>query len=196
MNSSDSLKKWLLDFIDAYRQEYSLLTEEKKKFARYLNCLPPCQFEVVWLQNPEFQLIIKTNFDNGLDKEIIVRGPLNSSEFVDTMDEVIKQEKYQRLVNEDEDFRTLVAPTYSKRIALHARSLLFSVKESIFDPHHCTGNMGSMALYGLSITEWAGNIADIDVKSFAQELFQDIKQQATYHKEHLEEFSKPRPPFR
>jgi len=83
------LHDWFVNFVTYFRTEYERFSGEEKKFmGKWMDCLPPCQIEVFWLKEPEFQLIIKTKFADRQDMEIMIDDPYDSHEFIDKVDVV------------------------------------------------------------------------------------------------------------
>ena len=81
--TSVELTKWLKDMITYFRNELGKLSlEERKLIPNTSDYTPPCQVEVIWLKQPENQLVIVSHFEDRPDLEIIVDGPYSSSEFV------------------------------------------------------------------------------------------------------------------
>lgn len=118
------LYEWFNNFITYFRNEYEKLSDEEKKFVGAdVNYLPPCQVEVFWIKDPAFQLIVKTNFPDRDDMEVIVNGPYDASDFIDKVDSVMKQPRWSRTV-ERSDFILYAKDVYYAEILASHLSIL------------------------------------------------------------------------
>ena len=65
----ESLKQWYLKYVDYFRKECEKLSvDEKKSIGNTNNFLNPCQIEVFWITDPDYQLIVQSNFSDRPDK--------------------------------------------------------------------------------------------------------------------------------
>lgn len=197
---SELLKNWYLRFIDLFRQEYQkLANEEKEVIQNYDNFLSPCQIEVFWLKEPSFQLIVRSNFKERPDKEVTVNGPFDSHEFIEKVDLLIKQPKWQSKVKHDEleglpyDHER----TYAEDLARALNALVYYAKEYKFTSHPHDGEHGS---YGIGDNVWVytfkGNKAQSNHADEVNKFIKQIKDNAIGHAQYLKDkaegkFSQP-----
>lgn len=202
MSSTQSklLENWFLSFIDLFREEYQKLSsDEKGVIQNYDNFLSPCQIEIFWLKEPSFQLIVKSNFKERPDKEIIVNGPFDSHEFIESVNSLINQPKWQTIVKQTEleglpyDHER----TYSESLAQALYALVYYAKEHKFTSHPHDGEHGS---YSIGDDVWVytfrGNRADLVVVDEIKKFVEQIKRNTVGHAEYLKDkaegkFSQP-----
>ena len=92
-----ALSQWFDTLMTRFRLEATKLSEdERKKISNTDNYLEPCQIEVFWLEQPEFQIIISSRFADRPDKEIIINGPFKGYEFIERVEEVLKQPRWTK----------------------------------------------------------------------------------------------------
>ena len=97
----ESLRQWYLKYIDYFRKEYAKLSSnEKQNMNNTNNFLNPCQIEVFWITDPDYQLIIQSNFSDRPDKEIIINGPYKPHEFYSNVISILKEKRWGRNVTE------------------------------------------------------------------------------------------------
>jgi len=92
------LKKWFLDFIDSSREGYLSLPRSEKQITFLPDCQLPCQIEVFWLREPEYQIIYFNRDLNRKDKEIIINGPYENELFLDEVELILKEARWTRLL--------------------------------------------------------------------------------------------------
>jgi hypothetical protein len=56
--------------------------------------LPPTQIEVIWIQEPDFQIVFVSHFKDRKDREIIINGPLSGHELLDKIDALLKESRW------------------------------------------------------------------------------------------------------
>ena len=92
------LQGWLEELIDTFRQEaQQQLTEAQiASVGKSGNYLAPCQIEIIWIANPEFQIVVVSNFLDRKDKEIIINGPFQGHEVIDAIDNLLKEPRWTK----------------------------------------------------------------------------------------------------
>lgn len=92
------LHGWLEDLIDKFRQEaQQQLTEVQIARVGWSgNYLAPCQIEIIWIAEPEFQIVVVSNFLDRKDKEIVINGPFEGHELIDAIDSLLKEPRWTK----------------------------------------------------------------------------------------------------
>ncbi|MEM4214578.1 MAG: hypothetical protein QXZ28_05275, partial [Candidatus Methanomethylicaceae archaeon] len=91
--SKKKLQEMIVGLISLFREELEKLTQEEQMAAsRTLDDLSkPCQFMVIWMKDPEFQIALITHLTQLEDKHIEVYGPLENLKLPDYIeDKVLK----------------------------------------------------------------------------------------------------------
>ncbi len=180
VNNQESLKQWHHNFISYFRKEYEKLsTDEKKGINNTNNFLNPCQIEIFWMVNPDYQLIVQSNFNNRPDKEIIVNGPYKPYEFQSKVITILKDKRWMRDIKQNlpdkyEQFNTL-----GERMALEIYRFVEKSKNHSFTSE----KMEPQILTGIAIEDtWTwihvGNIGELDHRIEIDKTIQEIKQNA------------------
>lgn len=129
-NREDGLVNWFLDSITYFRKSYENLSSAEKEFGkRVKNYLSPCQIEIIWLKYPEYQFVITSHFSDTEDLKVTVNGPYSSNEFIQKIEELLRQPKWKRPIK---GHSTFGGKTYSEGLASALNMLIFSAKESLF----------------------------------------------------------------
>ena len=176
----ESLKQWYLKYVDRFREEYEKLSAaEKKGISNTNNFLSPCQIESFWLSDPDYQLVVQSNFNDRLDKEIIINGPYKPHEFHSKIIPILKEKRWVRKVKkilprEYEQFDTL-----GERMALEIYKFVEMSKNYPF----MSKRKGHQVLFGIAIEgTWtrfhAGNVGELDHVQEINRSIQTIKQEA------------------
>lgn len=167
---AELIKRWFSNLMTYFRQEYEELSPvEKKLVSNSSNFLPPCQIEVIWLRQPEYQLIIISNFTDRPDLEVLVDGPYSGEEFIGKIEEQVDSARWNKPVKNDP------SSTYSENVAGRVRTLMNLVQNSIFNP------TPSGALFGMAVTAdvwgsfYSGDIAKSDYVPMADAAISDIR---------------------
>jgi hypothetical protein len=156
-----------------------MLTEfERSKISNSENYLAPCQVEIIWIDQPEFQTMIISNFPERNDREVIVSGPF----------------KLQQLIPEIENI--LAQPRWSRPVAKNSAEFgLFPNDQLLRDPlsRFLVGMIGYIQssilrefnrpslLYGLSLHPnvwadlYAGNVANLNHEELIKNIIENTK---------------------
>ncbi|MCD6583171.1 MAG: hypothetical protein J7K71_00565 [Candidatus Omnitrophica bacterium] len=100
------MKEWIKNLVLDFRKEYNkLLNLEKSKINNLDNLSPPLQIEVIIIKNQqlqiEHQLFIFTHFEDKEDLDIAIHE-IDSCEAIEKLQEILKDEKWQRKLPEGE----------------------------------------------------------------------------------------------
>lgn len=196
----EKLIEWYTEFIDLFRTEYKKLSSfEKSVIQNHDNFLSPCQIEIFWLKEPSFQLIVKSNFKDRPDKEIIVNGPYDSHEFIDKVDNLINHAKWQTKVERTELERMMYdhERTHAESLAHSLYALVYYAKEHWFTSIPHKGDYGSNSIDDyVWVYTFVGNKTESDCINEVQKYIDQIKKNAVGHAEYLKDeaagkFSQP-----
>ena len=180
-NKQESLKQWYLKFIDHFRKEYEKLSaDEKKGISNTNNFLNPCQIEVFWIVDLDYQLIIQSNFSDRPDKEIIINGPYKSYEFCSKAITILKEKRWMHkfkeiLPREYESFDTL-----GGHMSIEIHNFIELSKLNIF-----ASQSGYHRFFGTAVDDiWAfghtGNVGELDLIQETNKIIYEIKQNAKF----------------
>lgn len=135
----EKLQNWLLDFIDESREGYSLLPLSEQATRFYLDCQAPCQIEVFWLEEPEYQIIYINRDTSREDKDIIINGPYAEDFFLDEVEKVLREPRWTKVIPESTHFKDLgvfkdlADMTYAEAFELGLSFFSREIKESFLD---------------------------------------------------------------
>lgn len=169
----EEVRSTLECLIDEFREEYDKSSDDiLEHLSNMEDFRPPCQLELFWLSDPfDFQFLVKTRDDNRPDREIIINGPYLGSEFVEEVDDVLEEPRWQQLVK-DSYFRHTRGDQPTKRrdqITPIISRFAGSAKDAVFQDREPQFGYGS----ALSRVDWCfifrGNIRDADIKQYVEE---------------------------
>ncbi|MGD0477290.1 MAG: hypothetical protein ABSB29_03875 [Nitrososphaerales archaeon] len=172
----ERVRQWFVDFITYFRTEFSRLPPDVQKMvATNTNYLPNCQIEVLWLERPEYQFVIKSNFKDRPDMEITIHGPLSDHEFLACADELASSTRWARPIRNDPQ-PTGVENQYSEALASQLHSFTSMVRNSLFNPKPRPGQLSGM-LVGEAV--WveisSGNLVETDYVQAANKRIEEIR---------------------
>ena len=158
------------------------------------NFLNPCQIEIFWVTDPDYQLIIRSNFDDRPDREIIVNGPYKTHELRSNAAIVLEDERWSRSFEQDTILVHKQIDTLGERMAMEIYRLVEMIKWHIFQPQRS----GSNTLLGTAVCDtwtfmYAGNIGDRDHVQKVSKTIQHIRQNAKLRRETKPVAQQPRP---
>ena len=134
-NKVEVLRLWYLNYIDHFRKEYEKLShEEKKAMDNTNNYLNPCQIEIFWVTDPDYQLIIQSNFDDRSDGEIIINGPYKLYELHSNASIVLADKRWSRIFEQDVILVDKQIDTLGERMAMEIYNFAEMIKWHIFQP--------------------------------------------------------------
>ena len=106
--SKEKLREAIVSLISNFREEMEKLTQEEQMAASrtLYDFSKPCQFMVIWAEEPEFQIVLITHLTQLEDKYIEIYGPIENSKLIEYIEnEVMKSPMIEFLGKEDvEDF--------------------------------------------------------------------------------------------
>ena len=185
INNQESLKQWYDDFISYFRKEYeNLTTDEKKSIDITNNFLNPCQIEIFWMVNPDYQLIVQSNFNDRPDKEIIVNGPYKSQEFQSKVIPILEDKRWLRDIKQNSPYRYGQFNTLGEIMA----SEIYKFVEMSKNDYFTSERMRPQKLTGITLEDtwtcmYVGGIGDLDHKKEIDMIIQEIKQNAKNKRE-------------
>ncbi len=178
---SRELSQWFDGLITRFRLEASELSDDqRKRLPNTNNYLEPCQVEVFWLEQPEYQTIISSNFADRPDKEIIINGPYKGYEFIDKVDAVLREPRWTKPLPGTAPYvvvsnRNTLADVMYGVIANQLRQITASVFTNIGGPGPAGGQI-------LTNESWAGlfigNIAKTNPSVMVEQILTAARMQA------------------
>ena len=176
----ESLRQWYQKYINCFREEYEKLSaDEKKGMNNTNNFLDPCQIEVFWITDPDYQLIIQSNFSDRPDKEIIVNGPYKAYEFRSQVIPILRAKRWMRKIKHNLPRRYNQFDTLGEVMALKMREFVKISKNHSF----MSEKRDSQALMNVAVENtwtmiFTGNIEDLDHAQEVGKTIQRIKEDA------------------
>jgi len=171
-SSKENLQGWIANLITHFREEIEKLTpEEQMAASRTLDDLSePCQFLVIWAEEPEFQIVLITHLTQLEDKYIEIYGPIENSKLIETIEnEVLKSSIFEYLGGEKvENF--LIRE-------LRVIPQLYNPLHGVPKPFIKSKTLISSDVYAVG---WLviGSLSDLDLEKMVNEIIQEIKSAA------------------
>lgn len=189
------LRQWYLNYIDYFRKEYEKLSPNEKKGIGYRNnFLDPCQIEIFWITDPEYQLIVQSNCDDRQDKEIIINGPYQPHEFQSKAVAILAEKRWLRNFPPDAPIQYEHADTMGKAMATEIHTFVEIIKSHLFQHQRINGHtLGAGVVGDVWADRYAGNISDADHVQEATSSIQDIRRDAKTMQEQKPPTQQPRP---
>ncbi len=176
-----ALSQWFDGFITLFRLEAARLSDaERKGISNTDDYLEPCQIEVFWLEQPEFQTIISSRFADRPDKQIIINGPFKGYEFIDKVDEVLKEPRWTKPIPQSAPY---VVTSRRDTLADRMYGIMFNqirqISSTTFSKvQRPTAFGGTM----LTIESWAslfaGNVAETDQSATVDRILEAARTRA------------------
>lgn len=184
-STAESLKQWYLNHIDHFRKEYAKLSpDEQKGLDHRNNFLDPCQIEIFWITNPNYQMIVLSNHKDRPDKQIIINGPYSSREFQSQATTILAKKWWTRDLVDDSGEVYEQADTLGEAMAEEAYRFVSIIKSDMFqqrqDVHYL---VHAVLVGGVWASMRAGNIGDLDYIQEAGGAIQDVKRAAKFKQE-------------
>ncbi len=177
-NRETELVKWLDDFISNFRIEAAKLSQdERNAISNDTNYLAPCQVEVFWLEQPEFQVIVLSKFKDRSDKEVIVNGPYKGYEFIDKVENILKDSRWTKELPKNAPYVVLSQrDTFADVMLGILASDIPWISSTVFDKLERPSPLGGQAI---SLECWvglfAGNINQCNQESMITEILKGAK---------------------
>ena len=193
ISKADDLKQWYLDYIDYFREEYEKLsTDEKIGIGNTNNFLKPCQIEIFWITDPDYQLIIQSNFNDRSDKEVIVNGPHKPQEFRSNAIEALKNKRWARRSTPNPMSSHKQINTLGERMATEIYRIIETIQNNFFELQGTTPNaLLKMAVENTWTCTYVGNIGDLDYIQEIDKAIQTIKRDAKIKQEQKPTLQQP-----
>lgn len=186
-NESEQLKEWYVNFLRIFREEYSKLTElEKQSIPRDEDYFSKCQIEVFWLKWPDWQLMVRTHFQDRPDGEVIINGPFYSPTFADEMKKIVADQRWNRVLYPEGNNAPMTKRynLYSETIADELEKFIATAKNAMFTKS--ANNLGIITYYtlfnGTRIERFLGNKLHTDYREWITEIIQNTKKRAEHNK--------------
>jgi hypothetical protein len=173
------LRGWLDELITKFRLEVGKLTEvERSRIGNAVNLSEPCQIEIIWTEDPEFQLVVISHFKQRKDREIIINGPIKSYELIEGADSILKEPRWNRPSDgpyKAPENRELLLSDVLAGILI---DFIESIKNSIFNKLVPPQRLGGRILSNEAFTwVYAGNMAESDQSELIHEVIKEAKRQ-------------------
>ena len=171
---AQQLKEWHENFLKLFREEFSKLSKEEKVHVSNMHDFhSPCQIEIFWLKQPEWQLIVETHFEDRPDGEITINGPYVPSIFQDTVKTILNHPRWHVPIDNSEPTKY-----YNDRLAERLHGFVEMAKNALFtDWKKLNGVTTSLIGKNETITHFHGNMANYDYRSWIQHIINETKQQ-------------------
>ena len=162
-----------------FRKEYKKLSPNEKKGIGYKNnFLTPCQIEVFWITNPDYQLIVQSKCNDRPDKEIIIYGPYQPHEFQSKAATILAEKRWSRSFPPNSTIMYEHADTMGRAMATEIYQFVETVKLHLFQQQRNGHTLGAGLVGDVWAGRYAGNIGDIDYIQEADRAIQEIKRDA------------------
>jgi hypothetical protein len=176
-----SIEAWLKEFLSEFRKQCGHLSEdEKSRISNLDNFLPPCQMLFLHFKDANFQFLIVTHDEKRKDSEITVQEAIPTCEAVDTLENILKDQKWDRELS-DEEKRFVVDRTV--RFSDILKDVFLGIVNQLKDlPFAKPGptTVGHKSWLTATSFFWniRGNIADLDHVEIASKIINEARKQA------------------
>lgn len=179
-----TLKKWLLEMIACFREEYNKLTDhEKEHISPSNNFHKHLQIELIQFINPVKGFMILTFFDDRPDLEIKVHDPIEAYDYVDFIEELISDKKWDK-EEAEVDYEHEIFPEHrnlrSRLEGLFASYIKWTKRAENPYPKRY-GHILSIGSFGY-VWFLIGYINELDPTQFALDIIKNAKQRAAAKK--------------
>lgn len=175
-----SLKQWYLNYINLFREEHKKLSKEEKKFiGKHNNFLPPCQIEIFWIADIDWQLIAHSNFNDRQDKEIIINGPYKLHEFYSKVAPALENKKWDRGIRKNLPEKYEQFDKLWEKMAMEIREfVMMSEKSAYMSLDNEFNTLVNRLVEDVHIMVNTGNIGKLEYSEEVDRIIQDVKQKA------------------
>lgn len=179
LNNADQLKNWWKRTIDIYRTRiHTFRTEEQQYlFDVGKDYSSPTQLDIIWLRDPEFQIITTSHSKIQRDKIVTVYGPAASGKFTQIVEEFLGASKWDMPLDEDYKERsrklgiTSVRDLISFNFSLMGRSVRNSVFTEIAKPSFSMGMPLADHIFSWLVK---GNMLEITPEKYMDDINSEI----------------------
>jgi hypothetical protein len=171
------VKVWLDTLITQFREAYEKFSEpEKQHIPNNNDYRPPCQLEVFWLKDPEYQLLVLTHSAKRPDRQIIINGPYQAFEFRDKVEKKLDEQRWKESPSPQDPMGYVGELTYAEMFSSIVANFIKEVKNSIFTTKHHQKRMGGMILgYSAWVSTFRGNMSELDTEQMIKEIVKQVK---------------------
>jgi hypothetical protein len=177
-SGKESLQEWITGLISHFREEMAKLTlEEQMAASRTLDDLSkPCQFVVIWAEEPEFQIVLITHLTQFEDKRIEIYGPIENSKLIEYIENEVLKSPIIEFLGKEHVENFLVG-------ALRNIQSFYNPLYGVPKPFIGNKMRISSDIYAVG---WLviGNLSNLDLKNMVDKAIQEIKSD-----------TKPQPPI-
>ena len=184
IDEGNILKQWYINYINYFREEYRKLSaDEKIGIGNTNNFLKPCQIEIFWITDPDYQLIIQSNFNDRADKEVIINGPYKPQEFCANAIKALEDKRWARALTQNPMYRYKQINTLGERMATEIYRIIETIKNNIFEIQRTHPNTLEMTVEDTWTCTYMGNIGNLDYIQEVNKTIQTIKYDAKIKQE-------------
>ncbi len=182
------IQDWFHNFITLFRKKCFELSEfERTGIHSVLDFSGTCQVEIFLLKYPEIQLIVLSKLPERKDMEIIVHGPFEGNEFIEKVEKILSDERWQKKPehnDEHDDFEIFMDfgepdDTLGDLLAKRLYQMIDAAKHSLF---YSSGSIDSFGIDQISRNIWtdirAENILKTDYNEKVEDAIKKIKEAA------------------
>jgi hypothetical protein len=171
-SGKEKLREQITSLISQFRAEMEKLTpEEQMAASRILDDLSkPCQFMVIWAEEPEFQIVLITHLTQLEDKHIEIYGPIENSKFIEYIENEVLKSPIIEFLGKEHVENFLVG---------ELRNI-----QSFYNPLHGVPTPSMNGKMRISSDIYAvgwlviGNLSNLDLKKIVDEIVREIKSAA------------------
>ena len=168
----ENLHEWIAGLISHFREEMEKLTpEEQIAASRTLDDLSkPCQFMVIWAEEPEFQIVLITHLTKLEDKHIEIYGAIENSKLIEYIENEVLKSSMIELLGKERIENFLIEE-------LRGIQGLYNPLQGVPKPHVKVRKQISRDIYSVG---WlvTGNLSNLDLKKMVEETIREIKSAA------------------
>jgi hypothetical protein len=164
----EAVENWLRTFVGAFRSLPEVVQwPQDQPFGSDIDYRPPLQIKVFWLRKPEFQIILRSHFQEWGDLEVGVRDADSFEALVQSIDQGLREPKWQRPLTPverpyfaaDFDMGSL-SDAVTGALVHWIGAIEFTRPELQFEPPRLYSFSG--VVQSLSVEVFVGNLADQD----------------------------------
>lgn len=182
---------WIKSLIKGFRERYQNLSKDVQKGISNLhNFVPPCQVNIIWIQNRQFnidyQIFLFTKWEDRKDLEVIIHGPIDSKNAKKALLQFLQDKKWtKKYLTKARPRRKEREQTYSDRIAnifsrafqsmeRHVVDFFFRPEKSLSPLLSTKGGIANKDFYWFCV----GKAQELDINSMINDFIYDVRQRA------------------
>jgi len=175
----ERVREWLYRLIHEFRERSDKLSDlEREYIAVSGDFRTPCQLEIFWMRNPEWQFFVMTRHEDREDLEIIINGPYEAYSFLDETEKIMQEERWKEQVPlSQEEEKYVGSMSYADCFGDILHSQILQIKNLMFRMRPETGTWGGFRLSspGGWVQFIQGNIADLDRNEYLSRIFDYLR---------------------